>query len=271
MSNMIDKNDLSSPTPLGIDSKDRPSTIFAEEGNGNNSGSVGAASVNERAPNLNQRFFHGIPSRRKSQRELRRQRILAQSNTPNSINQPNNEDIVERDDAAPSPLPSDIETRTRNENGTIDRGEAMRRMSALSRRFSAMLPRASVITLESFTVTATLVDDDEVFEAERVNISGTKKWKWVVFSIFFLIPGIAAALLGVYFFRSRRDEVMIIEEIPSINPSSPPSFDSHPTLVRVQERKQLLCGARKGAAGSGAANKKEGFMRDLVSTSWRFS
>jgi len=175
----------------------------------------------------------------------------------------------------------------------------MRRMSALSRRFSAMLPRASVITLESFTVTATLVDDDEVFEAERVNISGTKKWKWVVFSIFFLIPGIAAALLGVYFFRSRRDEVMIIEEIPSINPSSPPSFDSHPTLVRVQERKQvrssfhrgevssfffkfcwwiifnhriqLLCGARKGAAGSGAANKKEGFMRDLVSTSWRFS
>ncbi len=122
----------------------------------------------------------------------------------------------------------------------------MRRMSAVSRRFSAMFPRASVVTLESFAVTATLVDDDEVFEAERVNISGTKRWKMVVFSVFFLIPAIAAALFGVYFFKSN-DNAKIIEDVPSISPSSPPSFDSRPTLVRVQERKQVRSSFHHGS------------------------
>jgi len=169
----------------------------------------------------------------------------------------NNDEAVSQ----PSPPPNERETQHQNvgnsENPPI-------RLSGMVRRFSSMVLGTTASPVDPLSVTAvTLVDDIEVIEAERINSTRTNKSKLLIFAVLFLVPVTAFAVLGVLFFTSN-NEVIVFEEMPSMSPSNAPTLDGRPTLVRVQERKKLLCGARKTRKlDLNKTDQQEGFLCDL--------
>mmetsp|Transcript_1544 Transcript_1544/g.3244 ORF Transcript_1544/g.3244 Transcript_1544/m.3244 type:complete len:331 (-) Transcript_1544:306-1298(-) len=196
----------------------------------------------------------------------RSEMISGQSRASNAIIalSPVDEGRTDKNDEAvsqPSPPPNERETQHQNVGNSVF---PPIRLSGMVRRFSSMVLGTTASPVDPLSVTAvTLVDDIEVIEAERINATRTNKSKLLIFAVLFLVPVTAFAVLGVLFFTSN-NEVIVFEEMPSMSPSNAPTLDGRPTLVRVQERKKLLCGARKNRKlDLNKTDQQEGFLCDL--------
>jgi len=183
---------------------------------------VGATDVDGQAPQLNRRFFLGLdrPSRRRLREERRNRRRQERENASSD----------------------DVNVRDTQQEPEVRRS-SMRRTSLVQSVAAIFTPYTGSL------VEATLVEDnEEVYEAQPISYCQLR-WKRFV-----LILGLGLVLLAVILAvimidnKNQKDaRDAISENAPSMYPSSPPSYDTAPTLVQVIERGYLQCGVGKQA------------------------
>lgn len=187
-----------------------------------------------RASNLNSQFF------RRNMRRSHRARLREQRRRLRRQNERAEESLT-ANDAVPAPTPNQISIqssehsnppapRARRSRLTLNSNIAM----SLSERLHAFVTfRQPGQRASGMIVTATLVEEDQVFEAERIKPNDTKDAKsFRILVISLLICGIIGSILGTTLHDRKKTY-----EVPLTNsPSLAPTFDSRPTLEIVRER-----------------------------------
>ena len=211
---------------------------------------VGAQQINQRAPQVNRRFFQGLasPSARQRNREERRRVREAAAAAAQTENGDNNEAANGGEE------PQQCRRQTTSETVENTR-EPSRRTSAMYRsvagRINAAIDRLSI--RESVLIEAQLVeeeddkhDDTPVYEAQKVGYMEQRcKGFAIIFSVVLVV---LAVLMSVFIVRANNnnnnnnnnneDEV----SVPSMLPTGAPTFAIRPTLDIVRERGYIRCG-----------------------------
>jgi len=180
---------------------------------------VGVTDVDGQAPQLNRRFFLGLdrPSRRRLREERRNRRRQERENDGSG-------DVAVGD----------------NQQETEVRRSSMRRTSLVQSVAAIFTPYTGSL------VEATLVEDNgEVYEAQPISY-WQQRWKRFVL-ILSLGLVLLAVLLTVIMIKNTKEDNALSVSAPSMYPSSPPSYDTAPTLKQVIERGYLQCGVGKQA------------------------
>lgn len=250
------------------------------------SDAVGAVAVDEAAPHINRRFYRG--HNRASER-LRRARARSARRRGRG-----GEETGPRGPAADPGEGAETAVGAGAEDPgppPRDRRSGDRRRSAFGRMFSRRLFGEA----EAPMVSATLVEEGEVVEAERLGFFERrgKSFAFVLAAVF-LLALVLAIVMAIFFTRrvddnsitrypsisptettkypsisptmtSRPSSSMGPSALPTANPSSSmqpsskPSFDTRPTLEIVQTRGHVRCGLTNATIESGM-----GFRLDLV-------
>jgi len=198
--------------------------LIAKQGHLSDGDEIGAVHVDEQAPQLNRRYYmrpsvlaRNARARQERARNRRRQETAdAGDNRETQTSQ------------------SGRETSTSYDG-----------RSTLVRAISTLFASVWNAENQEGLVSATLVEEGEVFEAKPV---GFLERKWKTFAVgmcFFLV--LLAVLLSVFIAKEATEGpekvLTIISSMqPSMQPSSPPSFTPGPTLEIVQTRGHVLCG-----------------------------
>jgi hypothetical protein len=208
---------------------------------------VRATQVDERAPNINLRFFRGLAARTLSQRsrnrdrrarrrEARQQQQRASNNSNESQMEPPEEMV-----ATVRPMSNILLEQQQNRSQTTSQrrlGNSIFSSLSQSRFFGSSGTSASDVLIN-----ATLVEEEELeyAVAEEMNWY-SKHAKVIVPCLCLLLVVLAGSVAGGVYARGKRSAVTP-SEVPSTMPSAAPSMDRRPTLVNVRERGYLLCGA----------------------------
>lgn len=201
---------------------------------------VGFTQVDERAPNINLRFFRGLGTRNRSQRRRNRERRAQrrseqEGNSTESLASANNPPVQEEMVAEVRPMSNiNLETLGRSQTGA-------------SRRFVSSLSQSRMFggsnATDDVLISATLVEEEELEYAVAEEMSCWQKRAKILipslcFSLILLVSLVAWATT-----KAPRPEP---SEMPSEMPSIAPSQDPRPTLEIVQERGHLSCGVASG-------------------------
>ena len=201
---------------------------------------VGFTQVDERAPNINLRFFRGLGTRNRSQRRRNRERRAQrrsdqEGNSTGSLASANNPPGQEEMVAEVRPMSNiNLEALSRSQTGQ-------------SRRFVSSLSQSRMFGGSNATndvlISATLVEEEELEYAVAEEMScWQKRAKVLIPSLCFCLILLVSLVSWAIVSRSSRSDT----EMPSEMPSSAPSQDPRPTLEIVQERGHLLCGVASG-------------------------
>lgn len=200
---------------------------------------VGAVQINERAPQINRRFFMGLdrPGARQRRTEDRAaRRAAARLGSTTSVEEQNNSNNNGGLAATETLEVSGNTLLSTSSNRVNDSTEAaVQRASSIPRRISSSTFNRRVSRHNStILIEATLVEDSEIYEAKTMGFC-QRYWKFI-FAITVIILT-TSTLVGT----------LVIEppftKAPKISsPTSSPTFDPRPTLDIVQERGYLLCG-----------------------------
>ena len=206
---------------------------------------VGVTHVDERAPNINLRFFRGLAraNRRLSQRSRNRVRRArwreAQHHQDGESNESRAVSPSEEMVASVRPMSNIMLEQQVERNQTTSRRLGNSVFSSLSQsRFFTH----SNGTGGEVLINATLVEEQELEYAVAEELSWWQKHAKVIvpllsFAVIALVGGVTG---GVIFMEQKMD--FTPSEVPSQAPSAAPSMDPRQTLQIVQERGYLLCG-----------------------------
>ena len=204
---------------------------------------IGATQVDERAPNINLRFFRGLGARnrRASQRSRNRDRRTRRREAQHQQQQGgSNADASGEMVASVRPM-SNIMLEQQARSETTSRRFVNSLMSSLSqsRYFSS--------SGDDVLINATLVEEEELEYAVAEEMSWWQQHAKLVVPCLCLalcaIAGMATSLV----LRDKRLEILHVpSEMPSEMPSSQPSMNPRPTLANVRERGYLNCGISSG-------------------------
>mmetsp|Transcript_12892 Transcript_12892/g.27373 ORF Transcript_12892/g.27373 Transcript_12892/m.27373 type:complete len:398 (-) Transcript_12892:1442-2635(-) len=223
------------------------------------SSGVGVSFVPQRASNLNSQFYRRNLRRshrarlREQRRRLRRQNERVEE--PQAAN-----------DAPPTPTPNQTSIQSSEHSNqpapratrsrlTLNSNVAM----SVSERLNAFVTfRQPGQRASGMIVTATLVEEDQVFEAERIKPNDTKNEKsFRILVISLLICGIIGSILGTLHDRKKTYELPLTN-----SPTLTPTLDSRPTIEIVRKRGKVLCGSAYDNSREGV-KKQVGFHRDI--------
>jgi len=163
----------------------------------------------------------------------------------------------------PTPPPRGHDTIATTTTTTTHEGRGEGGRTALTRMVATIFPH---VTAEP--VTATLVvegeegeNDDDVVFAERVSDASRScfqlRWKVFVCSTCFLLVVLAVLLLALAMVLLMGTQGgSLVSDVPTMEPSAPPSYDPKSTLEIVRERGYVRCGLRNESGN--------GFRIDLV-------
>ena len=224
---------------------------------------VGAQQINQRAPQVNRRFFQGLASpsvRQRNREERRRVREAAAAAAAQTENGENSTD--NNGDVNGGEQPQQCRRQTTSETVENTR-EPSRRTSAMYRsvagRINAAIDRLSI--RESVLIEAQLVeeeDDTPVYEAQKVSYMEQRCKRFAI--IFSVVLVVLAVLMSVFIVRannnSNDDEV--VANVPSMKPTGAPTFDRRPTLDIVRDRGYIRCGFYESTL-----ERKESVLIDL--------
>ena len=213
---------------------------------------VGVTQVDERAPNINLRFFRGLGNRGRSRRrrareEQQQQQGDAQPLDGNERNVRPMSNILLQSNRN---LPSTSNTATTRSNRLLSSLSHSRFFSSTSTPTSSNNnPALTGNNDDSMLISATLVEETELEYAiaEEMNYCQTNA-KWLLpllcFVLLALIGGVSA---GVVIAQQRNQFKNIPSEVPSPMPSMAPSMDRRPTIINIQERGYIRCGLSTGS------------------------
>eukprot|EP00580_Thalassiosira_gravida_P000742 CAMPEP_0201599198 /NCGR_PEP_ID=MMETSP0492-20130828/752_1 /ASSEMBLY_ACC=CAM_ASM_000837 /TAXON_ID=420259 /ORGANISM="Thalassiosira gravida, Strain GMp14c1" /LENGTH=875 /DNA_ID=CAMNT_0048061747 /DNA_START=60 /DNA_END=2687 /DNA_ORIENTATION=- len=151
----------------------------------------------------------------------------------------------------PTPPPRGHDTIATTTTTTTHEGRGEGGRTALTRMVATIFPH---VTAEP--VTATLVvegeegeNDDDVVFAERVSDASRScfqlRWKVFVCSTCFLLVVLAVLLLALAMVLLMGTQGgSLVSDVPTMEPSAPPSYDPKSTLEIVRERGYVRCGLR---------------------------
>ena len=221
--------------------KIRPSTNNAAMGEGGGENTVGAIQINERAPQINRRFFMGLdrPSvrqRRTEDRAARRAAAAARrGSTTSPVEDQNNSNNNNGGLAAETVEVSGNTTLLSSSSNRMNDSvvSSANQSSFIPRRISSTFNRLSRHD-STMLIEATLVEDSEIYEATTVGYC-QRYWKFI-FAITVVILT-TSTLVGTLVI-----EPPFTKAPKTSSPTFSPTFDPRPTLDIVQERGYLLCG-----------------------------
>ena len=236
----------------------------------------GALQIDERAPDLNLRFFRGLARstamRRARMREAHeRQRQTVEGGEERGLHGSGSStnSVIGRVRGAPACSLQSNESE-RNPVFLHMPGNENERLPIV-RRFSNAFAFASFRN-ENFLISATIVEDEEVFIAERVSFL-ERKWRRFAVVFLFIFLSIMALVISLAIFLNKPEYILLPQiptAIPSASPSLSPSLDPRPTLEIVQTRGYVNCGFDDetveyfNIAGRGNITGRSGFRLDLV-------
>ena len=229
-------NNGDTPSPLEEDLN--ASSQYSKQRTTTTDQTIGATHVDERAPNINLRFFRQLGrgrSRRPRQREVQGTQQQAEGQESTNVR----------------PMSNILLQSNRNLPSTTNSAPSNRLLSSLSHsRFfnssnSTPTSQAAAAVDDSLLISATLVEEKEVEYAiaEEMNwCQSNAKWLLPLLCclVLVLVGGVTA---GVMVTREQRQVPTLV---PSQMPSVAPSMDRRPTIVNVQERGYVRCGLSEG-------------------------
>jgi len=205
-------------------------------------GEVGAIQINERAPQINRRFFMGLDrpgarQRRTEDRAARRAAARRGSTTPvedqvNSNNNNGGQAAETLEMSGNTLLPSSSSNRHEEMNNSVE--SAAVQSSFIPRRISFSFINRVSRHDSTMLIEATLVEDSEIYEAKTMGFC-QRYWKFI-FAITVIILT-TSTLIGTFFIAPP-----FTKAPKTSSPTLSPTFDPRPTLDIVQERGYLLCG-----------------------------
>jgi hypothetical protein len=193
---------------------------------------VGAIQINERAPQINRRFFMGLDrssvrQRRTEDRAARRAAAAARRGSTTPVEDQNNSNNNNGRLAAETvEMSGNTTLRSTSSNRMNDSVES-------SATQSSFIPRRISSTFNRL-IEATLVEDSEIYEATTMGFC-QRYWKFI-FAITVVILT-TSTLVGTLVI-----EPPFTKAPKTSSPTFSPTFDPRPTLDIVQERGYLLCG-----------------------------
>lgn len=224
------------------------SGYYSKQRTSNADDTIGATQVDERAPNINLRFFRGLAAgnRRQSQRSRNRDRRarlrdIRQRQQQGESNESQVEAPPEEMVASARPMSNImLDQQARSQNASRRFGNSLVSSLSVSRYFNN-----STGTGDSVLIKATLVEEEELEYAVAEEMSWWQEHSKV------LLPCLCVLLIALA--GSVTAAVLIVQkknntpsEMPSQMPSSAPSQNSLSTIVNVQERGILRCGLSVG-------------------------
>ena len=227
---------------------------------------VGAQQINQRAPQVNRRFFQGLasPSARQRNREERR-RVREAAAAAAAVQTDNNEAANGGEEPTSSRTQ---QCRRQATSETVENTrEPSRRTSAMYRsvagRINAAIDRLSI--RESVLIEAQLVEEDDdkhddtpVYEAQKVGYMEQRCKRFAI--IFSVVLVVLAVLLSVFIVQANnnKNNNEVVANSPSMQPTGAPTFDMRPTLDIVRERGYIRCGFYEATL-----ERKESVLIDL--------
>jgi hypothetical protein len=201
---------------------------------------VGAIQINERAPQINRRFFMGLDrpgarQRRAEDRAARRAAARRGSTTPveDQVNSNTGGQAAETLEMSGNTLLlSSSSNRHAEMNNSVE--SAAVQSSFIPRRISFSFINRVSRHDSTMLIEATVVEDSEIYEAKTMGFC-QRYWKFI-FAITVIILT-TSTLVGTLVI-----EPPFTKAPKTSSPTLSPTFDPRPTLDIVQERGYLLCG-----------------------------
>lgn len=213
---------------------------YSKERTANTDMTIGATQVDERAPNINLRFFRGLAARnrRGSQRSRNREDRARRREVQQQDQQVNDSSRSQMES-----LPEEMVASVRPMSNIMLEQQAGRSQTA-SRRFGASLlsslSHSRFFNSSDVLINATLVEEEDLEYAVAEEMNWWQKYAKI------LLPALCLVLIAlsgsVTYGALRQRDIFEPSEMPSSMPSLMPSQDIRPTIINVQERGYLRCG-----------------------------
>lgn len=206
---------------------------------GGENDTVGAIQINERAPQINRRFFMGLDrpgarQRRTEDRAARRAAARRGSGSTTPAEDQNNSNTggqaAETLEVSRNTLLTTSSNRHEEMNDSV---ESAVQSSFITRRISFSFNRRVTRQDSTMLIEATLVEDSEIYEAKTMGFC--QRYWMFIFAITVVILT-TSTLVGLFI------EPPFTKAPKTSPPTLSPTFDPRPTLDIVQERGYLLCG-----------------------------
>lgn len=199
---------------------------------------VGAIQINERAPQINRRFFMGLdrPGARQRRTEDRaaRRAAAARRDSTTPVEDQNNSNTGGQAAETLEMSRNTLLSTSSNRHEMNDSVELAVQSSFIPRRISFSFNRRVTRQDSTMLIEATLVEDSEIYEAKTMGFC-QRYWKFI-FAITVIILT-TSTLVGIFFISPP-----FTKAPKTSSPTLSPTFDPRPTLDIVQERGYLLCG-----------------------------